>query len=57
MEEIEKQFNKCWSKMLEKAYTCKCRDKEGFSIRLKDLHIFGKEFKKDLFATFKDMLP
>ena len=55
MKEFEKQFNKCWSEMLTKCYTCKCKDKEGFAIRLKDLHIFGKQFKKDLFKTIKDV--
>ena len=52
--ELEKEFNKCWSEMLTKCYTCKCKDTEGFSIRLKDLHIFGNAFKKDLFKTIRN---
>ena len=54
MKELEKQFNKCWSNMLRKAYTCKCKNHEGFAIRLMDLHIFGKKFKKDLFTTIEN---
>ena len=51
---LEKEFSRCWSKMLEKTYTCSCKGKEGFSIRLKNLHIFGKDFKKDFFNTIQE---
>lgn len=53
MKELEREFNRCWSRMLERGYTCRCKDKEGFAIRFKDLYIFGKAFKKDLFFTLK----
>jgi len=51
MNELERHFNRCWSEMLKKAYTCKCNEDVGFAIKLRDLHIFGKKFKKDLFKT------
>lgn len=49
--ELEKEFNKCWSEMLNKCYTCKCQEDAGFAIKMKHLHIFGKQFKRDLFKT------
>ncbi len=55
MERLEKEFNKCWNEMLNKCYTCKCKDDVGFAIKLKHLHIFGKQFKKDLFKTIKPL--
>lgn len=51
---LEQEFNRCWSEMLTKCYTCKCKDKEGFAIRMKDVHIFGKDFKEDFFKTIEE---
>ena len=56
MKELEREFNKCWKEMLGKCYTCKCKEPIGFAIKLKDLHIFGNKFKKDLFKTIRSLI-
>ena len=54
--ELEKEFKKCWNRMLDRAYTCKCESggNVGFAVKLRHLHIFGRDFMKDFFKTIDE---
>ena len=47
-ETFESFINKKWKYMLQNCYTCKCKETEGFSIRLSKLNMFSKKFKGEL---------